>query len=113
MSGQILKDAEVILRHLREKKTGLYAHAFYPKQNWRYHWARGNLWVALFLVEASAIEKEFLPYLKEEISALKKYYFRGKGLRTLIDDPSSPFESSATALFGYVLLRAKDLELGE
>ena len=113
--GEVLKSAKVILSSLRDANTGLFSHAYYPKLGWKfpveYHWARGNLWVALFLVEASSIDKEFLPLLQEELRSLKKLYVSGKGLRTLLDDPSSEFESSATALFGYVLLRANDHDL--
>lgn len=114
---EILKEALVILSSLRSSTPGLFSHAYYPKMGWRFplefHWARGNLWVAMFLTEVSANDEKFLPLLEEEIAALKKLYVPGKGLRTLLDDPSSPFESSATALFGYVLWKGKNPELQE
>lgn len=112
---QALRDAKIILENLKSKVPGLYSHAFYPEQGWRFptefHWARGNLWIALFLSEASAMSADFLPLLEKQITAIKKYYVLGKGLRTLIDDPSSSIESSSTALFGYVLLKGRALGL--
>lgn len=98
-------EGETILKNLKSD-SGLYYHAYYPGPGWKFpvnhFWARGNLWVALYLAETGS------PDLSGFITTLKKYYFRGKGFHTLIDDSESAFESSATALFGYVLEKADD-----
>lgn len=104
-----LKDGAIMMTHLKDGHSGLYVHAYYPKEGWtfphEFHWARGNLWVALYLKETQNRVK-----LEKFLETLKTFYVPGKGLRTLLDDEKSDFESSATALYGYVLEPSEEVK---
>jgi unsaturated rhamnogalacturonyl hydrolase len=79
-------------------------------------WARGNCWITVSIpdfIELLNLQpgdglREFLvSTLKAQIDALVKYQDPKTGLwHTLIDDPNSYVESSATAGFAYGILKA-------
>ena len=103
-------------KYLRDPLTGLYKHAYYVRSHEvvpeKHFWARGNLWITLGLIEVLEhypAEKMKLMFT-DHIKALARYADREKGLRTLMDDPTTNFETSATALFAYAL--KKGIRLG-
>lgn len=114
-----LRQAEILHAKLIDPSAGLYKHAYYVKSGERYphkhFWARGNMWMALGMVELLGqlpFEHAQHALLKQRLShhlTALATFVTPQGLRTLIDDPTSDPESSATALLAYVLLRSERL----
>lgn len=109
-------------RYLADTKTGLWFHGwtFQGRHNFaEARWARGNAWITagmldLFdLAEVSKPVKDFLlGVLTAQVNALLPLQAASGAWRTLLDDPSSYEEISATAGFGYGLLKGYRLGLG-
>ena len=108
-------------KHLADKKTGLWYHGFTFHGNHNFagaFWGRGNCWVTI----AIPLLLEMLPVgqparrilvnaLENQIASLAKYQ-DGNGMwHTLIDDPTSYVEASATSGFGYGILKAVHMGL--
>jgi rhamnogalacturonyl hydrolase YesR len=115
-----LAQAELLHRLLLDPTTGLYKHAYFvsagTKVPNKFHWARGNLWMSLGQLELletlpathpghTKLRDQWTAHLKAVLS----HYVPGKGLKTLLDDPSKAnyFEASATALLAFVLLKGE------
>jgi unsaturated rhamnogalacturonyl hydrolase len=102
--------------YLTDTKTGLWFHGwtFEGRHNFaRALWARGNAWITagvLDFIELGDIRggtREFLlGCFRTQVEALLRLQHRDGGWHTLLDDPSSYVETSATAGFGYGLLKA-------
>lgn len=113
-----LRQAKLLARTLLDPGTGLYKHAFYLESREFYpqnsFWARGNLWMSLGMLEILAAQKVPDPILLKEFKshahALTRY-LTPRGLPTLLNDPSTYPESSATALLAYVLKKGVRLGL--
>ena len=113
----------VHIRFLADPATGLWFHGwtFDGRHNFaRARWARGNAWATacmldLFeLCEAPASVKLFLEgVLTAQIEALIPLQTQSGAWRTLLDDPDSYEETSATAGFAYGLLKAARQGLGD
>lgn len=105
--------------YLSDTETGLWFHGwtFDGRHNFaRARWARGNAWITaglLDFIELGGIEggvREFLlGNLRSQAAALVRFQHRDGGWHTLIDDPSSYLETSATAGIGYGLLKGARL----
>jgi unsaturated rhamnogalacturonyl hydrolase len=105
--------------YLTDTRTGLWFHGwtFEGRHNFaRARWARGNAWITaglLDFIELGGIEggvKTFLlGCLRSQAASLVAYQHASGGWHTLIDDPSSYLETSATAGFGYGLLKGARL----
>ena len=108
-------------KYLADKKTGLWYHGFTSHGNHNFagaFWGRGNCWVTI----AIPLLLEMLPVgqparrilvnaLENQIASLAKYQ-DGNGMwHTLIDDPTSYVEASATSGFGYGILKAVHMGL--
>jgi unsaturated rhamnogalacturonyl hydrolase len=108
-------------KYLADKKTGLWYHGFTFHGNHNFagaFWGRGNCWVTI----AIPLLLEMLPVgqparrilvnaLENQIASLAKYQ-DGNGMwHTLIDDPTSYVEASATSGFGYGILKAVHMGL--
>jgi unsaturated rhamnogalacturonyl hydrolase len=108
--------------YLADRETGLWFHGwtFAGRNNFaRARWARGNAWVTVCvldlmdLAEIAAPVRKFLHGLLEsQIAALLKLQTPSGAWRTLLDDPTSYEEISATAGFGYGLLKASRVGIG-
>lgn len=109
------------IKYLSDKETGLWFHgwSFNEKGNFaKALWGRGNCWVTmaipefLSIVEPSASEKRFLiqAYLRQ-VEALKEYQDPTGMWHTLVDDPTSYVESSATCGFAYGILKGVHMGL--
>lgn len=108
--------------YLCEAPTGLWFHGwtFDGNHNFaRARWARGNSWISagiLDLLELAELPPALRRYLTwvvtAQIEALLDLQTVEGTWHTLVDDPSSYPEISATAAIGYALLKGHRLGLG-
>lgn len=107
----------VHLKYLTDRKTGLFYHGWTFDGNHHFAealWGRGNAWwtaglpefLAIAEVGDGAVKDTVIGALERQVQALA-HWQREDGLwTTLINDPHSYPELSATAGFGYGILRA-------
>jgi unsaturated rhamnogalacturonyl hydrolase len=105
----------VHVKYLVDTTTGLFFHGwtFKGRHNFaRAHWGRGNCWFTagvLDFIEIVGLEggvKAFLlDTFRDQVEALLPLQDEGGMWHTLVDDPASYVESSATAGFGYGILK--------
>jgi len=106
-------------RYLSDPVSGLWYHGwtFNGRHNFaNAFWARGNAWITVAIPELfdlvptlSEKDRRFLSnVLVSQVRSLKKYQRPDGMFTTLLDDPSSPLETSATAGIAYGMLRAID-----
>lgn len=108
--------------YLCEPETGLWFHGwtFDGHHNFaRARWARGNAWISagvLDLLELANIgegNKRFLTAIvTEQINKLMEYQAESGAWHTLVDDATSYEEISATAAFGYAMMKGARLGIG-
>ena len=108
--------------YLCEAETGLWFHGwtFDGNHNFaRARWARGNSWISagiLDLLELAdlpvPIRRHLTWVVTAQIEALLKLQTPEGAWHTLVDDPTSYQEISATAAIGYALLKGHRLGLG-
>ena len=106
------------IKYLMDKRTGLWYHGWTFEGNHNYaeaFWARGNCWLTIAIPEIieilelskeDALRKLLIETLEAQVRALKTYQSESGLWHTLLDDPSSYVESSATAGFAYGILKA-------
>ena len=107
------------IQYLMDSKTGLWFHGWTFEGNHNFAgalWARGNSWVTIAIPEfidmiglkdGDPIRKHLLSTLRRQAEALKDMQDQETGMwHTLLDDPSSYVEASATAGFAYGLMKA-------
>ncbi|QPC88026.1 glycoside hydrolase family 105 protein [Mesorhizobium sp. NBSH29] len=109
-------------RYLGDPHTGLWFHGwtFEGRHNFaRALWARGNAWITvgiLDLIELAEIDAPVRDFLlgvfEAQVEALLKLQAPSGAWHTLLDDPQSYEEMSATAGFGYGLMKAARLGIG-
>jgi unsaturated rhamnogalacturonyl hydrolase len=109
-------------RYLADTRTGLWFHGwtFQGRHNFaEARWARGNAWITagmLDLFDLAEMPKPVKDYLLgvlvAQVNALLPLQAPSGAWRTLLDDPSSYEEISATAGIGYGLLKGFRLGLG-
>lgn len=109
-------------RFLADPRTGLWYHGwtFAGRHNFAGAlWARGNAWITvgiLDLIEIGGVprpvEQFLLGVFEAQVETLLKLQAASGAWHTLLDDPSSYEELSATAGFGYGLMKAARLGLG-
>lgn len=111
------------VKYLADKKTGLWFHGWTFKQNNNFaaaFWGRGNCWITaaipeyLDMVECSASVKRFLlEAWCRQVEALMQYQADNGMWHTLVDDPDSYLEASATAGFAYGILKGISMGFGQ
>ena len=106
------------VQYLMDRESGLWFHGwtFEGKNNYaKARWARGNSWLTIVipefielldLPEQNATRRFLLQVLESQIEALAHYQDDSGLWHTLIDDPNSYLEISATAGFAYGILKA-------
>ena len=105
------------IKYLSDRKTGLWFHgwSFARRDNFGdIHWARGNCWYTAGAVDFLDIPEDLNEGVKNfiigtllaQVEALEKYQEEDGMWHTIIDDPSSYSETSATAGFAYGILKA-------
>ena len=103
-------------KYLADPETGLWYHGW-TFRGWHNFsgafWGRGNCWVTiaipefLQMVEVSPeVAQKLKQILHAQVDALLKFQNENGMWHTLIDDPTSYVESSATCGFAYGILRA-------
>lgn len=106
----------VHLKYLTDTKTGLFFHGWTFGEMHNFagaRWGRGNAWYTaglvdyLDMIEAPEGVKSFLiTSLERQISKLVELQATSGMWHTLLDDPTSYEETSATAGFAYGILKA-------
>jgi unsaturated rhamnogalacturonyl hydrolase len=107
--------------YLCDVKSGLWYHGWTFEGNHHFSeafWGRGNCWVTIAIplfLETKGLPESVRRYLEtilvRQINALVPLQDAGGMWHTLLDDPSSYLESSATCGFGYGVLRAVKMGL--
>ena len=104
-------------KYLADRETGLWFHGWTFEEHHHFaraRWARGNAWVTiaipefielLDLPEVDHTRTFLVETLRAQVRALAKHQDKSGLWRTLIDDPTSYCESSATAGFAYGILK--------
>lgn len=105
-------------QNLMDKETGLWFHgwSYEGHHNFaRARWARGNSWLTIVIPDflellnlpaTDPIHRYLTQVLNAQIAALAKYQDDSGLWHTLLDDPDSYLEASATAGFAYGILKA-------
>lgn len=103
-------------RYLADPETGLWFHgwSFARRDNFaRARWARGNAWITAGLADLPdlctldpAVAQFLDGVLQAQIAALLPLQSEDGAWRTLLDDPTSYPETSATAGIAYGLMKA-------
>ena len=106
------------VQNLMDRETGLWFHgwSYDGRHNFaRARWARGNSWLTMVipdflelvdLPEGNAVRRYLTEVLNAQIAALAKCQDDSGLWHTLLDDPHSYPEASATAGFAYGILKA-------
>lgn len=104
--------------YLMDRETGLWFHGWSFEGNHNFakaRWARGNSWLTMVIPDfleltdlpADDPTRRFLiEVLDAQVGALAKLQDESGLWHTLLDDPSSYLEASATAGFAYGILKA-------
>ena len=103
-------------KYLADPETGLWYHGwcFNGRHNFAgAFWGRGNCWVTIAIPEFlqmvdvdPEVGRQLKQALLRQVESLVKYQNPNGMWHTLIDDPTSYVESSATCGFGYGILKA-------
>jgi unsaturated rhamnogalacturonyl hydrolase len=106
-------------KYLADKKTGLWYHGWTFNGNHNFSealWGRGNCWITIAIPEflnmvpcEDSLRRYLIELLQLQVTSLKKYQDASGMWHTLIDDPDSYLEASATCGFSYGILRAAHL----
>ncbi len=105
-------------RYLRDPATGLIFHGYDGLQGKHIGvlWGRGNGWYAAATAEVLALLGEHHPAhagiladLREQLAGVAATQDVSGGWRTVMNEPSSYLEATATAAFAWAFLRAADL----
>lgn len=106
------------IKYLYDRKTGLWFHGwtFDGRHNFAEAlWARGNCWVTIAIPEfielldlppEDALRQFLVATLEAQVKALARHQDAGGLWHTLIPDPTSYLEASATAGFAYGILKS-------
>lgn len=108
------------MKYLTDTKTGLWYHAWSYDNRDNYAdalWGRGNSWITVFIPEFidivnpdEPVKRMLINALASQIESLAKYQDESGLWHTLINDPSSYLESSATAGFSAGIFKAVRME---
>ena len=106
------------VQNLMDRETGLWFHGWNYDGNHNFahaRWARGNSWLTIVipdflelveLPENNAVRRYLTQVLNAQIAALATCQDDSGLWHTLLDDPDSYLEASATAGFAYGILKA-------
>lgn len=102
-------------KYLADRDTGLWYHGwtFHGRHNFaRAFWGRGNCWITIAIPEfldmaecAPPVKRALTQLLRDQVNSLEANQDPGGMWHTLIDDPTSYVETSATCGFAYGILR--------
>lgn len=110
-------------RYLNDPQTGLWFHgwSFAEKSHFaNARWARGNAWVTVGILEFieltninGGVRDYLLECLKTQVNTLLSLQAESGAWHTLLDHPDAYEEISATAGFGYGVLKGARLGIGD
>lgn len=102
-------------KYLADRETGLWYHGwtFRGRHNFAgAFWGRGNCWITIAIPEfldmaecAPPVKRALTQLLRDQVNSLQANQDPGGMWHTLIDDPTSYVETSATCGFAYGILR--------
>lgn len=108
-------------KYLQSNQSGLLYHGWTFEGNHNFSnafWARGNCWLTIAVPELiritgceGAVKRYLVSTLNRQVDALGKLQDPNGMWHTLLDDPASYTESSATAGIGYGVLKAVEAGL--
>ena len=117
LQAESVRQLDIFAKHLQDAKTGMFYHMWDEKSGKRTpsYWARGNGWVVMSYVEVLKHEKPDTPARKRLIAAFEKQLAsivplqdRRSGLwRTVLDQPDTYLETSASAMFLFALAECR------
>ncbi|WP_242985446.1 beta-galactosidase BglB [Vallitalea okinawensis] len=117
---EAIHQALIHIKYMYDKKTSLWYHgwSFDGRHNFgEVFWARGNCWFTagavelIDILELEGANKDYiLNTLRAQIKELDRHQDESGLWHTIINDPTTYLEASATAGFSYGILRA--LQLG-
>ncbi|WP_328716292.1 glycoside hydrolase family 88 protein [Halomonas elongata] len=108
----------VHVQYLMDRETGAWFHGWTFEGNHNFAralWARGNSWLTIVIPEFielldlpphDPIRRFLIQVLESQVEALAQWQSESGLWHTLLDDPSSYLEASATAGFAYGILKA-------
>ncbi len=118
---EAIRQVQVHAKYLKDPNTGLWFHGYSFLEHSNFSgalWGRGNCWITIalpFLMEILPLDAVqhafFASLLCDQAQALKRYQNSDGMWHTLLDDPASYTEASATCGFAYGLLRSQKLGL--
>jgi unsaturated rhamnogalacturonyl hydrolase len=121
LQEEAIRQLEVFTKHLQDPETGLFYHMWDEKSSKHTpsFWARGNGWVVMSYTEVLKNEKKGSKGSARLIGPLKKQLAGISGLQdaetglwhTVLDEPDTYLEGSASAMFLYGMLECRNLEL--
>ncbi|EML2227243.1 glycoside hydrolase family 88/105 protein [Klebsiella aerogenes] len=110
-------------RYLNDPQTGLWYHGWSFVENSNFakaRWARGNAWITVGILElleladvGAGVREYLIECLKKQVNTLIDLQAANGAWHTLLDHPDSYIEISATAGFGYGLLKGARLGIGD
>lgn len=115
---EVKRQFMVHTKYLCDRKTGLWYHGWTFAEMHNFSealWGRGNCWVTIAIPEVidilelpptDAFYQFLVQTLQRQIATLANYQQKSGLWSTLLDDPTSYAESSATAGFAYGILKA-------
>ena len=103
-------------KYLADPETGLWYHGWTFNGNHNFaaaFWGRGNCWITIAIPEFlqmvpchAEVAEQLKEILLRQVQSLVHFQNENGMWHTLIDDPTSYVESSATCGFGYGILKA-------
>lgn len=121
LQEEAVRQLEIFARHLQDPETGLFYHMWDEKSATRTDepWGRGNGWVVMSYTEVlkhepaeSAARNRLAEALARQLAGLVPLQDEKTGLwHTVLDDPETYLEASASAMFLYGMTECRNLKL--
>jgi unsaturated rhamnogalacturonyl hydrolase len=123
---QAVRQLEIFAKHLQDPETGLFYHMWDQSSGKRTpsFWGRGNGWVVISYTEVIKNQKpnspdspgraRLLKPFRKQLESIVRLQDEKTGLwHTVLDDPDTYLETSASAMFLYGLAQCRNLNLLE
>ncbi|MHB8897243.1 MAG: glycoside hydrolase family 88/105 protein [Thermoguttaceae bacterium] len=122
LQEESIRQLEIFARHLQDPATGLYYHMWDEKsaEHTPSFWARGNGWVVMATVETLKNEpnpdsegsRRLRKLLEKQLAGIVPLQDEKTGLwHTVLDQPDTYLEGSASSMFLYGMAEAANLKL--
>jgi len=121
LQTEAARQLEIFAKHLQDPKTGLFYHMWDERSGKRTpsYWARGNGWVVMSYTEVlknekpdSPARKKLIPAFVKQMASIVRLQDRRSGLwRTVLDQPDTYLETSASAMFLFALAECRNRKI--